>query len=101
MEVTFTRLDGRFVETIVTGDDGAVLATGSPGAGDRLPHDLIHYVVECELGSTTPLGTNCKRSDVQEDELELETIRRVCESLDRTVADWKRVPRGGQLRVTW
>jgi hypothetical protein len=32
MEITFTRLDGRFVETTVTLDDCAVLATRSPGA---------------------------------------------------------------------
>jgi hypothetical protein len=50
MDITFTRRDERFVETTVTREDGAVLATRSSGAGDRLPHDLIHYVVERELG---------------------------------------------------
>jgi hypothetical protein len=49
VEVTFTSLDGLHVTTIER-DDGAVLATRSPGARDRLPHDLIHYVVERELG---------------------------------------------------
>jgi hypothetical protein len=50
MEITFTRLDDREVGTTVERDDGAVLATKSPGAKDRLPHDLVHYVVESELG---------------------------------------------------
>ena len=48
--ITFTRVDERFVETTVRREDGAVLATRSPGGTDRLPHDLIHYVVESELG---------------------------------------------------
>jgi hypothetical protein len=168
MEITFTRLDERFVETTVTRDDGALLATRSPGAGDRLPHDLIHYVVESELGLEDGLwggvasGVTYKnfrivvppktkqrprrprrktkrkglleaevlvwvlhdiwdgtaerewgtirafldsiwspRARSRADELEPETIRRVREALDRTEAEWKRVPRGGQLRVTW
>jgi hypothetical protein len=50
MEIAFTRLDDCYVETTVERDDGAVLATSSPGAADRLPHDLIHYVVERDLG---------------------------------------------------
>jgi hypothetical protein len=49
MQISFTRLDDRHVETTLERDDGAVLATRSPGAADRLPHDLIHYVVEREL----------------------------------------------------
>ena len=168
MEITFTRLDERFVETTVTREDGAVLATRSPGAGDRLPHDLIHYVVERELGlddglwgrvasgvtyknfriveppktKQRPRRPTCKpkrkglleaevlvwilndiwdgsaerewgsirafldsiwspRTRSRADELEPETILRVCESLDRKEAEWKRVARGEQLSVTW
>jgi hypothetical protein len=169
MEITFTRLDERFVETTVTREDGAVLATRSPGAGDRLPHDLIHYVVERELELDDGLwgrianGVTYKsfriveqpktkpqrprrrtrktkrkglleaevlvwilhdiwdgsaerewgsiqafldsiwspRTRSRADELEPEAIRRVCESLDRTEAEWKRVGRGGHLRVAW
>jgi hypothetical protein len=168
MEITFTRLDERFVETTVTREDGAVLATRSPGGGDRLPHDLIHYVVESELGLDDGLwgriasGVTYKnfrmvesaktkqrvrrrtrktkrealleaevlvwilhdiwngtaerewgsirtfldsiwspRTRSRADELEPETIQRVCEALDRTEAEWKGVARGGELRVTW
>jgi hypothetical protein len=168
MEITFTRLDERLVETTVTREDGAVLATRSPGATDRLPHDLIHYVVERELGLDDGLWgriasgvtypnfralrqptakrrprarkRKAKRKGVLEaevlawifhdiwdgtaerewgtirafldsiwsprtrsraDELEPETIARVCEALDRTEAAWKRVPFGGELRVEW
>ena len=50
MEITFTRLDDVHIETTIERYDGAVLATRSPGARDRLPHDLVHYVVESELG---------------------------------------------------
>jgi hypothetical protein len=168
MEITFTRLDDRYVETPVAREDGAVLTTKSPGARDRLPHDLIHLVVESELGLDDGLWGRAadgviyknfrmvqppetkqrprtrkrkpKRKGVLEaevlvwilhdiwdggaerewgstkafldsiwsprtrsraDELDPETIRRVCDSLNRTEAEWRRVRRGGELRVTW
>ena len=50
MEVRFTRAGDATVKVTVERDDGAVLETTSPGGRDRLPHDLIHYVVEHELG---------------------------------------------------
>src|ERR671936_1239225 len=50
MEIAFSRVDDVHIETTIERYDGAVLATRSPGARDRLPHDLVHYVVESELG---------------------------------------------------
>jgi hypothetical protein len=49
MEIAFIRLNKRRVKVSITRDDGAVLETTSPGAADRVPHDLIHYVVESQL----------------------------------------------------
>ena len=50
MDVEFTRRSDARVVVKVERDDGAILETSSPGGHDRLPHDLIHYVVERELG---------------------------------------------------
>ena len=49
MQIAFERVDGRSVTVTVERDDGAVIQTRSPRAAGRLPHDLIHYVVEHEL----------------------------------------------------
>jgi hypothetical protein len=50
MEIAFNRLSEARISVTAERDDGAVLETNSPGARDSLPHDLIHYVVESELG---------------------------------------------------
>jgi hypothetical protein len=50
MKIAFTRLGEKGVRVTIERDDGAVLETSSPRAVDRLPHDLMHYVVERELG---------------------------------------------------
>jgi hypothetical protein len=49
--MTFCRMaDRRPVETLVERDDGLVFAMRGSGGGADLPHDLVHAVVETELG---------------------------------------------------
>ncbi|MGY1726565.1 hypothetical protein ACI79J_06305 [Geodermatophilus sp. SYSU D01062] len=49
--MTFSRLaDRRPVETRVERDDGVVFALRGAGGGADLPHDLVHALVEAELG---------------------------------------------------
>ncbi|WP_147252415.1 hypothetical protein [Blastococcus sp. TF02A-30] len=49
--MTFTRMgDRRPVETVVERDDGVVYAMRGAGGGPDLPHDLVHLLVETELG---------------------------------------------------
>jgi hypothetical protein len=49
--MTFTRMaDRRAVETLVERDDGVVFAMRGAGGGAELPHDLVHALVETELG---------------------------------------------------
>ena len=51
MRLTFSRLaDRRPVETLVERDDGVVFAMRGAGGGPDLPHDLVHALVEQELG---------------------------------------------------
>jgi hypothetical protein len=42
--------DRRPVETLVERDDGVVFAMRGAGGGADLPHDLVHALVEAELG---------------------------------------------------
>ena len=44
--------DRRPVETLVERDDGVVYAMRAAGGGPDLPHDLVHALVELELGVT-------------------------------------------------
>jgi len=50
MRITFTRRGstGKASATAVR-DDGAVIEIPGHQTGDKLPHDLVHYVVEAEL----------------------------------------------------
>lgn len=49
--MTFTRMaDRRPVETLVERDDGVVYAMRGAGGGAEPPHDLVHLLVETELG---------------------------------------------------
>jgi hypothetical protein len=49
--MTFERMaDRRPVETVVERDDGVVYAMRAAGGGPDLPHDLVHALVELELG---------------------------------------------------
>ncbi|MBM7805855.1 hypothetical protein JOD57_001692 [Geodermatophilus bullaregiensis] len=49
--MTFSRMaDRRPVETRVERDDGVVFAMRGAGGGGDLPHDLVHALVETELG---------------------------------------------------
>jgi hypothetical protein len=51
--MTFERMaDRRPVETMVERDDGVVYAMRAAGGGPNLPHDLVHALVELELGVT-------------------------------------------------
>src|SRR5688572_23264766 len=42
--------DRRPVETLVERDDGVVFTMRGAGGGTELPHDLVHAVVERQLG---------------------------------------------------
>src|SRR3954466_7071010 len=49
--MTFRRMaDRRPVETLVERDDGVTFAMRGAGGGGQLPHDLVHAVVEEQLG---------------------------------------------------
>jgi hypothetical protein len=51
VRLTFRRMaDRRPVETLVERDDGVVFTMRGAGGGDHLPHDLVHAVVEQQLG---------------------------------------------------
>jgi hypothetical protein len=51
VRLTFSRMaDRRPVETLVERDDGVVFAMRGAGGGAELPHDLVHALVETELG---------------------------------------------------
>jgi hypothetical protein len=51
VRLTFRRMaDRRPVETLVERDDGVVFTMRGAGGGDDLPHDLVHAVVEQQLG---------------------------------------------------
>ncbi len=51
MRLTFRRMaDRRAVESLVERDDGVVFTIRGAGGGDDLPHDLVHALVEAELG---------------------------------------------------
>jgi hypothetical protein len=170
MEIAFTRTNEARVTVTVERDDGAVLQTRSPRAAHRLPHDLIHYVVEQELeladgfwGRVANGMTFCNlrvvrqpaqrrrphreirrrssrerngleaevlvgifddiwegtakrewgsirrfldsvwspRARTRAEELDEHTINRVCAALSETEEAWRRVPPGGELRVSW
>jgi hypothetical protein len=51
VRLTFRRMaDRRPVETLVERDDGVVFTMRGAGGGGDLPHDLVHAVVEQQLG---------------------------------------------------
>src|SRR6478672_11528082 len=51
MRMTFQRMaDRRPVETLVERDDGVVFTMRGAGGGSDLPHDLVHAIVEQQLG---------------------------------------------------
>jgi hypothetical protein len=51
VRLTFTRMaDRRAVESTIERDDGVVFSIRGAGGGDGLPHDLVHALVETELG---------------------------------------------------
>lgn len=52
MQITFIRQSARDCAIRCTCDDGAVLAVRTYSRSLGLPHDLVHYVVERELGLT-------------------------------------------------
>jgi hypothetical protein len=53
VRITFERMaDRRPVETLVERDDGVVFRMRGAGGGAGLPHDLVHALVERELGMT-------------------------------------------------
>lgn len=53
MRVAFRRTGARRYAVVVTAAGGAVQAMDpAPGYDDDIPHDLVHYLVEAELGFT-------------------------------------------------
>jgi hypothetical protein len=50
MEATFAKVDPGFCETSVVRSDGVRLAVPTFGPMRHMPHDLVHFVVESELG---------------------------------------------------
>ncbi len=51
VRLIFRRMaDRRAVESLVERDDGVVFSIRGAGGGDALPHDLVHALVEAELG---------------------------------------------------
>lgn len=51
MRLTFRRMaDRRAVESLVERDDGVVFSIRGAGGGEALPHDLVHALVEADLG---------------------------------------------------
>jgi hypothetical protein len=50
MRVTFTKTDGRRYGVFVQRDKAPDLWLQGPGYHERLPHDLLHFVAEAELG---------------------------------------------------
>src|SRR5260221_8106564 len=53
MRIVVQRLDGKRYGSIVERDDGVHFSVAGPGFMARLPHDLVHYVVESELDLTS------------------------------------------------
>ncbi|MCA9603963.1 MAG: hypothetical protein KC619_00080 [Myxococcales bacterium] len=50
MEIVFVRTGTRRDRFHVTRDDGSEASWAFPSYGDALPHDLVHFVCERELG---------------------------------------------------
>jgi hypothetical protein len=170
MNVRITRLNEATTVVRFERSDGSIVETRSPGGRHRLPHDLMHYVVESELGLDDGLwgrihsgvtysnfrvlrAPSKKRSharrarrhtgrrkgvleaevlvgvfhDIWEgtaerewgsirafldatwsprtrsraEEVDEETIQRVCAALNEAASAWNRVPLGGELCVQW
>ena len=49
MEITFTKTGARTYEVAVRRDDGVTLRVRTPDKPLKIPHDMVHYVVEREL----------------------------------------------------
>jgi hypothetical protein len=49
MKVTFTKKHGRYA-VLVERDKGTTLFGHGPGNDEYLPHDILHFVAEAELG---------------------------------------------------
>src|SRR5215471_4055405 len=49
MRIVVSRLDRARYRSVVDRDDGVRYLVDGAGAKGRLPHDLVHYVVESEL----------------------------------------------------
>lgn len=49
MEITFTKTGERTYEVVVRRDDGVTLRVRTPDKPLKIPHDMVHYVVEREL----------------------------------------------------
>lgn len=50
MEITFTKTGERTYEIVAQRDDGVTLRVRTPDKPVTIPHDMVHYVVERELG---------------------------------------------------
>ncbi len=50
MDVTFTKLAGRYEIAVARGAGAALAPRNGPGHHDRVPHDVAHLIVEVEDG---------------------------------------------------
>ena len=50
MQINFHRLDQEHYRSVIERDDGVRFLVAGVGLKGRLPHDLVHFVVESELG---------------------------------------------------
>ena len=50
MQITVHRLEQEHYRSVIERDDGVCFLVDGVGVRGRLPHDLVHYVVESELG---------------------------------------------------
>jgi hypothetical protein len=54
MEVVFERTgERRYAVVVAVPGEGVFSLSPAPGYDDHIPHDLVHYVVEAELGLTS------------------------------------------------
>lgn len=62
VDVTFKRTGARRYSTIIADDEhGLRELDPAPGYHDYVPHDLAHYIVECELGLTDAVFGRAER----------------------------------------
>ena len=126
MRVTVLRSEGRRHRAVVSCDDGSVVTVHVYGDGDALPHDLVHWAVERELGVADGYwamvrhggGRSAPGHDLggpedlvlsfaevghegAPDGLSEDDLARVRAALDDLHGRWKALPVGARLVLDW